>query len=121
EVVIPKLSVCSGNGSYLRASDPWLSFAPNGDLYHISLSANGGITAAGFPNSAILVSKSTDGGTTWGDPITRKENNGQNILKRKESGTADPTDSRFAYAVWDRLDNAGNADPVQVFLHALGS
>src|SRR3954451_20532478 len=50
EVVIPKLSVCSGNGSYLRASDPWLSFAPNGDLYHISLSANGGITAAGFPN-----------------------------------------------------------------------
>jgi hypothetical protein len=56
EVVVPKLSACSGNSSYLRASDPWLSFAPNGDLYHISLSANGGITAAGFPNSAILVS-----------------------------------------------------------------
>src|SRR5438034_8823205 len=27
EVVIPNLSVCSGNSAYLRASDPWLSFA----------------------------------------------------------------------------------------------
>jgi hypothetical protein len=121
EVVIPKVSVCSGNSSYLRASDPWLSFAPNGDLYHISLSANGGITAAGFPNSAILVSKSTTGGASWGDPIALKTDNGPNILNDKESLTADPTNSNYAYAVWDRLDNAGNADPVQVFLHALGS
>jgi hypothetical protein len=36
-VVIPKLSVCSGNSAYLRASDPWLSFGPKGALYHISL------------------------------------------------------------------------------------
>ena len=121
EVVVPKLSVCSGNSSYLRASDPWLSFAPNGDLYHISLSANGGITAAGFPNSAILVSKSMNGGTSWGDPIALRTDSGPNILNDKESVTADPTNSNYAYAVWDRLDNAGNADPVQVFLHAIGS
>jgi hypothetical protein len=121
EVVIPKLSSCSGNASYLRASDPWLSFAPNGDLYHISLSANGGITAAGFPNSAILVSKSTDGGSTWGDPITLRADNGPNILNDKESVTADPANANYAYAVWDRLDNPGNADPVQVFLHAVAS
>jgi hypothetical protein len=121
EVVIPKVSACSGNSSYLRASDPWLSFAKNGDLYHISLSANGGITAAGFPNSAIFVSKSTDGGTTWGDPVALKTDRGPNILNDKESLTADPTNANYAYAVWDRLDNAGNADPVQVFLHAVGS
>jgi hypothetical protein len=121
EVVIPKVSACSGNASYLRASDPWLSFAPNGDLYHIALSANGGITAAGFPNSAVLVSKSTDGGSTWGDPISLRADNGPNILNDKESVTADPKNSHYAYAVWDRLDNAGNADPVQVFLHAIGS
>ena len=100
---------------------PWLSFAPNGDLYHISLSANGGITAAGFPNSAILVSKSTDGGTSWGDPVTLKADNGPTTLNDKESLTADPTNANYAYAVWDRLQNPGNADPVQVFLHAIGS
>jgi hypothetical protein len=122
EVVIPKLSVCSGNSAYLRASDPWLSFAPTGDVYHISLSANGGITAAGFPNSAILVSKSKNGGTTWGNPIALKTDRGPNVLNDKESITADPTNSNYVYAVWDRLEIANeNADPVQVFLHAIGS
>jgi hypothetical protein len=121
-VVIPGLSVCSGNSAYLRASDPWLSFAPNGKLYHISLSANGGITAAGFPNSAILVSKSRDGGATWGNPIALKTDHGPNVLNDKESLTADPTNSSYVYAVWDRLEVADeNADRVQVFLHAIGS
>src|SRR6266542_5344217 len=66
QVVIPKLSACSGSPTWIRASDPWLSFAPNGALYHISLSTTGGITNR-FPDSAILVSKSTNGGLTWGD------------------------------------------------------
>jgi hypothetical protein len=122
EVVIPKVSACSGNSAYLRASDPWLSFGPKGALYHISLSANGGITAAGFPNSAILVSKSTNGGTSWGNPTALKTDKGPNVLNDKESLTADPTNSKYVYAVWDRLEIADeNADPVQVFLHAIGS
>src|SRR5437764_12331667 len=36
-VVIPGLSKSSG-GIFDRASDPWVSFAPNGDLYETSLS-----------------------------------------------------------------------------------
>lgn len=36
-VALPGDSKCSG-GNYDRASDPWVSFAPNGDLYSISLS-----------------------------------------------------------------------------------
>src|SRR5690348_10200770 len=34
-VVIPGISKCSGSPTYDRASDPWVSFAPNGDLYAI--------------------------------------------------------------------------------------
>src|SRR6476660_3438969 len=30
-VVIPDVSACSGNPGYVRASDPWVSFAANGD------------------------------------------------------------------------------------------
>ena len=57
-------SFCSGGtvangGDFDRASDPWVSFAPNGEAYQISLSVS-----ADQRTSAILVSKSTDGGNT---------------------------------------------------------
>ena len=44
-VPIPKVTVCSGGtaangGNYQRATDPWVSFGPNGNLYQLSLSFN---------------------------------------------------------------------------------
>src|SRR5438105_5120417 len=38
------LTLCSG-GPYLGAADPWLSFAPNGDLYAINLAGSSPSTA----------------------------------------------------------------------------
>lgn len=99
-------SICSGGtaangGNYDRASDPWVTFAPNGDVYQISLSASADLTV-----SAVLVSKSVDGGDTWSEPITLARNMGGFAFgppfNDKESITADPTDARFVYAVWDR-------------------
>jgi hypothetical protein len=99
-----------------------VSFTPNGDLYHLSLSTTGGITFEnGFPDSGILVSKSTNGGSSWTDPITLKADQGPNALNDKQSITADPNDSNFVYAVWDRTQNANEAaQPVEVFQHAIG-
>ena len=37
---LPRFTQCAGNQLYERASDPWVSFAPNGDAYQISLSFN---------------------------------------------------------------------------------
>ncbi|HKB19924.1 MAG TPA: sialidase family protein [Gaiellaceae bacterium] len=94
-VVVPGTSKCSG-GDFDRATDPWVSFAPNGDLYAISLSFD-----VFDSNNAVLVSKSTNGGQTWGSPIAvaADDTNGLD----KESITADPHDSNFVYAVWDRF------------------
>jgi hypothetical protein len=99
-------SNCSGGtaangGDYARASDPWVSFAPNGDVYQISLSASADVTV-----SAVLVSKSTDGGDTWSEPTTLARNvsafpEGPGF-NDKESITADPTNANNVYAVWDR-------------------
>src|SRR5712692_7613635 len=36
DVVIPGLTLCSG-GRAVRSADSWLTFAPNGDLYHSSM------------------------------------------------------------------------------------
>ncbi len=104
-------STCSGGtaangGAYDRASDPWVTFAPNGDAYQISLSAS-----ADLLTSAILVSKSTDGGDTWGEPTTLISERSPFNFNDKESITADPTSAERVYAVWDRSRKPGeNAD-----------
>ncbi len=106
-------SFCSGGtaangGDFDRASDPWVSFAPNGDVYQISLSASADLLTSG-----ILVSKSSDGGDTWSEPTTLIRETTPFHFNDKESITADPTDStsRLVYAVWDRSRKPGeNAD-----------
>jgi hypothetical protein len=97
-------SICAGGtvangGDFQRASDPWVTFSPNGVVHQISLSFND--TNA---DNAILASRSTNGGTTWSEPVTlQRENTGSgSLFVDKESITADPFDSSFVYAVWDR-------------------
>jgi hypothetical protein len=102
-VVVPGISACSG-GEFFRTSDPWVSFAPNGDLYQIALSFFGNPN----PNhNAILVSKSTDFGEHWSAPIAVADDNTNGL--DKQSITADPNDSNFVYAAWDRFITPGGS------------
>ena len=96
-------SQCSG-GEYQRATDPWVTFSPDGTAHQIALGVSGGDFTPDAV-SAILASRSTDGGITWSSPATLLRNEGSQFFNDKESITADPTDSRFVYAVWDRLQN----------------
>jgi hypothetical protein len=103
-----KSSVCTGGtaangGNYERASDPWVAISPNGTAYLMTLSVD--TNPGGFethPN-AMLVMRSTNHGATWGNPTTLIRDESQNVLNDKNSMTADPNNSNFAYAVWDRL------------------
>ena len=107
-VAIPGISLCSG-GTFERASDPWLSFAPNGTLHQISLALDIDPPAnrpGGSGRNALLTSRSTNGGLTWTTPITIIQDENPRFLNDKESITADPTDSNFVYAVWDRLKSS---------------
>src|SRR2546427_4899822 len=101
-------SECAGGtaangGDYERASDPWVTFAPNGDAYQISLSFD-----ATTNRNGVLVSKSSNGGNTWSEPISLIRDSGNRdggyAFNEKESITADPTNSNYAYALWDRVN-----------------
>ncbi len=106
-------SRCTGGnaangGDYERATDPWVSFSPDGTAHQIALALRGSTFQPGSVN-AILASRSTDGGRTWSDPVTLRID-GSDAFNDKESITADPADSRLVYATWDRL-NVGGGGP----------
>ena len=100
----PKFSRCNGAapgsaGDFERATDPWVSFGPNGDAYQITLAFNNTRNLA----NAILVSESTNGGQTWGPVQTIRFDGDPHVFNDKESITADWTDPDHVYAIWDRL------------------
>jgi hypothetical protein len=113
-------SACGGAGpgaGYDRASDPWITFAGGGVVYASALafSANGYAASGGFSGtsgglSAVLVSRSADGGVTWGTPVavwtdTNPNAAGPFYFNDRDSITADPA-SGSVYVVWDRLPSA---------------
>jgi hypothetical protein len=116
-----KSSICTGGtaangGNYERASDPWVDFSPDGTAYLMSLSVDTNPGGFGTSPNAMLVMRSTDGGVSWEDPITLKRDENPNVLNDKNTLTADPNDSSFAYAVWDRLVSPpGEAAPPNAF------
>jgi hypothetical protein len=101
-----EFSTCadSSEARYNRATDPWVSFGPTGIAHQVALA----IDANGF-TSAVLTSRSTDGGATWSDPVVVSDTNDLRTFDDKESITADPDDPNLVYAVWDRIRKPGES------------
>ena len=94
-----------GGGNFDRATDPWVAFGADGTAYSMGLATTGGSFTAGSVN-AMLVSRSTDGGRTWGNPVALVTDTAP-YFHDKNTITADPSDPRFAYAAWDRIEQGG--------------
>jgi hypothetical protein len=60
---LPGLTTATG-GPFSRASDPAVAFGPDGSVYVSTLPFN-----AGSPSAGVAVSRSIDGGITWGQPV----------------------------------------------------
>ena len=116
-----KSSICTGGtavngGNYERASDPWVDVSPDGTAYLMSLSVDTNPGGFGTYPNAMLVSRSTNGGATWEDPVTLRRDTNPNVLNDKNTLTTDPNDSDFVYAIWDRLVSPpGEAAPPNAF------
>jgi len=101
---------CSGAepgsaGDYGRASDPWVSFGPDGTAHYMALVADN------TPNrNGMAVARSSDGGVTWTEPQIIKANPandpvGASLFHDKNSITADPFDPDLVYATWTLFRN----------------
>ena len=103
----PRFSRCSGGaglgnaGDYQRATDPWLSFGPNGRLHAIAL-----VFDNSTPRNAVLAAFSDDGGASWSTPRILQFDNPRalgNNFNDKETLTADPFNANLVYATWQRI------------------
>ena len=96
-------SACAGANAlgYERASDPWVSFGPDGTAYSVSISFDHSRN-----NNAVGAAVSRDGGKSWTNLTTLIADNEPSVqfFNDKESVTADPVKRGVAYAVWDRLE-----------------
>ncbi len=100
ETPLPFSSCAPGGLPYQRASDPWVSFGPDGTAYTVSISFD-----RTDNKNAVGAATSTDGGRTWGNlrSLVSYTTNGGQFSTDKESVTADPAKAGTAYAVWDTL------------------
>jgi hypothetical protein len=104
-VSLAPFSRCQGGSratgtDFDRISDPWVSIAPNGDVYQMTIAYDD--PKATDSLNAMLVSKSTDGGITWNAPSTLIVDSTANFFNDKNSITADPEMPGYVYAVWQR-------------------
>lgn len=103
QIAVPGLTKCTGGTVFERSSDPWLSFSPDGTLFAMSLVETKLASGVNNPNG-MAVSRSEDKGSTWSPPTFVIYDTDPTKFNDKNSLTADPTNSAYAYAIWDRLD-----------------
>jgi hypothetical protein len=106
-VALPSNTRCSDGGDYERASDPWVTFGPDGTAHAMSLVTDPDPPTGGFGDNGMAYHRSTDGGFTWEPVQMLIEETNPRYLNDKNSMTADPNDANYVYAVWDRLQQAG--------------
>ncbi|ADJ45062.1 BNR/Asp-box repeat-containing protein [Amycolatopsis mediterranei S699] len=119
----PRFSICAGAaagspGYFQRTTDPWVSFSADGRVvYSIADSFNADGPAFGGA-SAILISRSLDGGDHWETPVTARLDTSTQVLNDKETVTADPLLADRAYAVWDQLVSPQSHANPSAYTHA---
>jgi hypothetical protein len=114
----PAFSRCDGGtaangGDYDVTTDHWVTITPSGAAVaaSFSLSRTGEVTA-------ILVSRSGDGGMHWDPPATLKRDDDPRFFNDRPAITADPYHPGVVYAVWDRVDTQ-STDTTQTWVQPI--
>ncbi len=91
----------ANGGDYERGSNPWMTVSSNGVFEQVAITFTGSVLAPGSV-SAVVASRSLDGGATW-QPTQTLIRDVDQFFNDKPAITADPVSVANVYAVWDRL------------------
>jgi len=98
DTTVPYTSCTTPGLPYERASDPWVSFGPDGTAYSSGLSFDGTTN-----RNAVSAAVSYNGGKSWTHQQTIVAYATAQFFTDKNSTTADPVHPGTAYTVWDTL------------------
>jgi hypothetical protein len=105
---VPFLTKITG-GDWDRVSDPVLAFGPGGDVYLSTIALNDGADC----RSSVLVSRSTDGGATFGRPVAARLTDDCAIFNDKNwivvDGAARSPHRGRIYQFWSLFDGDGDS------------
>ncbi len=109
-----KCASSSGPGaSYDRSSDPSVAVGNGGIIFAGALAFSAANFEAAGGTSAVLVTRSTDGGKTWQTPVAAIADTGTATaayFNDRDAIAADPN-SLHVYLLWDRSDSAAGTKP----------
>lgn len=102
-------------GTYDRLSDPSVAYDAAHNVWLISYLGLVGANPSVVPTApAVLVSRSTDGGLTWGNPIQVNSAGGTNNQDKNWSVCDDTATSPFYGHCYTEWDDNGNGNLVQM-------
>lgn len=102
-------------GTYDRLSDPSVAYDAAHNVWLISYLGLVGANPSVAPTApAVLVSRSTDGGLTWGNPIQVNSAGGTNNQDKNWSVCDDTATSPFYGHCYTEWDDNGNGNLVQM-------
>ena len=108
--VLPGITKFAGGGAYDRVSDPAVAFDAAHNVWLISTLALVNVAGGGARGAAVLTSRSTDGGLTWGNPVnTAVAGPGQNLDKNWIVCDNTPS-SPFYGSCYTQYDDFGNGN-----------
>ena len=91
----------NNGGDYDRGSNAWLTVSSTGLFEQVAITFSGAVLVPGS-TSAVVASRSLDGGATW-QPTQTLIRDSDVFFNDKPAITADPVATANVYAVWDRL------------------
>jgi hypothetical protein len=106
----PKFTHCAGGtaangGDYEVATDSWLAYGAHGTVFQVVFAIN---QVARY-TTAIVVSRSTDGGETWSDPVSLIADTNPEFFDDRPTVTVDPKHPDQVYVAWDRIDDTSTS------------
>ncbi|ALG07271.1 hypothetical protein AOZ06_10365 [Kibdelosporangium phytohabitans] len=106
---VPATSECSGGTDLKRATDSWVAVGPDSTAYLATLAMTKGFFEPGSEH-AVQISRSGDGGLTWGTATVLAREGGPAVFNDLPAVTADPSDPRLVYVTWTRIELLGGTD-----------